>query len=149
ERLALSRGVIVLNVALSLLLIVSAGLFVQTFERLARVPLGFDSNRTLIVSVTASTVQAAERPKLIDRLARAVAAVPGVQAAGAALNPPIIGEIGGADLVAGAPGSLPPPDAPRVSHIDVITPGWFDSYGIPIKAGRDFADRDYAVGPRE
>ena len=149
ERLALSRGVIVLNVALSLLLVVSAGLFVQTFERLARVPLGLDGDRTLIVSVTASTVQASERPKLIDRLAKAVAAVPGVQAAGVSLNPPIVGEIGGADLVAGEPGPPPPPDAPRVSHVDVITPGWFDSYGIPLKAGRDFDDRDGTAGPLE
>jgi putative ABC transport system permease protein len=149
EHMVLSRSVIVLNVALSLLLVISAALFVQTFERLARVPLGLDSDHTLIVSITAPTVRASERPKLIDRLARAVAAVPGVQAAGVALNPPIIGEIGGADLVAGAPGSLPPLDAPRVSHMDVITPGWFDSYGIPIKAGRDFDNRDYAAAPRE
>src|SRR5262249_48169665 len=98
KRVALSRGVIVLDVALSLLLVVSAGLFVQTFERLARVPLGFERDRTLIVSITAPTVPASERPKLIDRLARAVAAVPGVQAAGIALNPPIVGDIGGADL---------------------------------------------------
>jgi predicted permease len=149
ERLTLSSGVIVLNVALSLLLVVAAGLFVQTIERLARVPLGVDADRTLVVSVTASTVRASDRPKLIDRLAKAVAAVPGVQAAGGALNPPIIGGLGGADLVTSPPDSPPPPDAPRVSHMDAITPGWFDSYGIPIKAGRDFDDRDDAAGPRE
>jgi hypothetical protein len=33
--------------------------------------------------------------------------------------------------------------------MDAITPGWFESYGIPIKAGRDFDDRDDAAGPRE
>ena len=73
ERAALSSGVTVLNVALSLLLVVAAGLFVQTFERLARVPLGFDANRTLVVSVTASTVPASERGTLVDRLARLTA----------------------------------------------------------------------------
>ena len=148
EHTALPSGVIVLNVALSLLLVVAAGLFVQTFERLARVPLGFAPDRTLVVSVTASTVPASERPKLIDRLARAVAGVPGVEAAGGALNPPIVGEIGGADLVVGTPGSVPPPDAPRISHVDVITPGWFAAYGIPIEAGRDFDDRDVVGASR-
>jgi putative ABC transport system permease protein len=147
ERAALSSGVTVLNVALSLLLVVAAGLFVQTFQRLARVPLGFDPDRTLVVSITASTVPASERGTLVDRLARRVAAVPGVQAAGGALNPPIIGEIGGADLVISAPGSLPPPDAPRISHVDLITPHWFAAYGVPIEAGRDFDDRDLRDGP--
>ena len=105
---------IIFNVALTLLLVVAAGLFVQTFERLARVPLGFEPDRTLVVSVTASTVAASERPTLVNRLARAVASVSGVEAAGGGLNPPIVGEIGGADLVIGSPGSLPPPDAPRI-----------------------------------
>jgi putative ABC transport system permease protein len=143
----LSSALIVVEVALSLLLVVVGGLFVQSLERLARVPLGFEPDRTLVVSVTASTVQASDRPALVNRLAKAVASVPGVQSVGGALNPPIIGEIGGADLVVGAPGSLPPPDAPRISRVDVITPGWFAAYGIPIDAGRDFDDRDLAGGP--
>ena len=147
-RRELSSGVIVLNVALTLLLVVAAGLFVKTFDRLARVRLGFDPDRTLVVSVTASTVPAAERTVLVNRLAKAVAAVPGVAAAGGALNPPIIGEIGGADLIVGAGGSLPPPDAPRVSHVDLITSGWFAAYGTPIDAGRDFDDRDLDGAPR-
>lgn len=148
ERAALSSGVIILNVAVSLLLVVAAGLFVQTFERLARVLLGFDPDRTLVVSVTALTVPAPERPTLVNRLAKAVAALPGVQAAGGALNPPIVSEIGGADLVVGVPGSLPPPDTRRISHVDVLTPGRFAAYGIPIAAGRDFDDRDVVGRPR-
>lgn len=74
--------------------------------------------------------------------------MPGVQAAGGALNPPIVGEIGGADLVVAAPASLPPLDAPRVPHVDLITPGWFAAYGISIDAGRDFDDRDLAGAPQ-
>jgi predicted permease len=143
----LTRGVVIVTVALTLVLVVAAGLFVQTFERLARVPLGFNPDGTLVVSVTASTVPDSERPTLVSRLAKAVSVVPGVKAAGGGLNPPIIGEIGGADLVIAAPGSLAAPDASRISHMDVITPGWFASYGISIEAGRDFDDRDLEGPP--
>ena len=147
RRATLSNSLIVAEVGLALLLVVAAGLFVRTFERLVRVPLGFDPDRTLVVSITASTVPAAERPMFINRLAQAVAAVPGVGAAGAALNPPVVGELGGADLVVSAPGTPPPPDAPRISRVDVITPGWFAAYSIPIDAGRDFDNRDAADAP--
>ena len=41
-----------------------------------------------------------------------------------------------------APRSLPPPDAPRISHVDLITPRWFAAYGTSIETGRDFDDRD-------
>jgi putative ABC transport system permease protein len=146
-RARLSSTLIVVEVALSLLLLVVAGLFVRSLERLARVPLGFEPDRAFVVSVTASTVPASDRPTLVNRLVKAVASVPGVQAVGGGLNPPIVGEIGGADLVVGVPGSLPPPDAPRIPHVDLITPGWFTAYGIPIHAGRDFDDHDVVGGP--
>jgi predicted lysophospholipase L1 biosynthesis ABC-type transport system permease subunit len=56
-----SGWLIMLQVALSLLLVVAAGLFVQTFERLAHAPLGFDRDRALLITITAPTVQAADR----------------------------------------------------------------------------------------
>ena len=56
-----SGGLIVAQVALSLLLVVAAGLFVQTFERLAAAPLGLDRDRILMVTITAPTVPAADR----------------------------------------------------------------------------------------
>jgi hypothetical protein len=48
----LSNTLVVVQIVLSLLLVVAAGLFVQTFERLIRVALGFDPDRTLVVMVT-------------------------------------------------------------------------------------------------
>ena len=53
---SLSNSLIVAQVVLSLVLLVVAGLFLQTFERLSRVPLGFDRDHVVVVSVNAPTV---------------------------------------------------------------------------------------------
>jgi hypothetical protein len=68
-----SGGLIVAQVALSLLLVVGAGLFVQTFERLALAPLGLDRDRILMTTITAPTVPAADRNRVYHQLVKAVA----------------------------------------------------------------------------
>jgi putative ABC transport system permease protein len=141
-----SSHLVVAQVVLSLVLVVAAGLFVQTFDRLARVPLGFAADRVLVVEVSAPTVDATERGPLFDRLAQAVTSVPGIVAAGGALNPPIVGSLRG-DVVVSAPGTSAPPDAQRISQLNTITPGWMAAYGTGIRAGRDFDRRDTAAAP--
>jgi predicted permease len=141
-----SSGLIVAQVALSLLLVVAAGLFVRTFERLARVSLGFDRDRTVVVTVTAPTVPAADRNVFYHRLIGAAAAVPGVAHAGGSLNPPLIGSLVG-DIVVSTPGVTPRADAEAVSQYMDITPGFFAAYGTAIRAGRDFDDRDTDAAP--
>ncbi|HEV3062155.1 MAG TPA: ABC transporter permease [Vicinamibacterales bacterium] len=137
----LSGGLVVAQVALSLVLVIVAGLFVTTFERLVHAPLGLDRDRVLVVTVTAPTVPAVERNLLYHRLVKAVADVPGVAAAGGSLNPPIVGSLRG-DLVYSEPGTEPRPDALRVSQGADVTPGWFAAYGMPLVAGRDFDEHD-------
>jgi len=143
----LSSGLIVAQVAFSLLLVVAAGLFVRTFERLARVSLGFDRDRTLVLTVTAPTVPAADRNRLYHHLVSAAAAVPGVAHAGGSLNPPLIGALVG-DIVVSPPGVTPRADAEAVSQFMDITPGFLGAYGTPIRAGRDIDDRDTDATPR-
>jgi putative ABC transport system permease protein len=141
-----SGGLIVMQVALSLLLVVAAGLFVRTFERLAHAPLGLDRDRILLVTITAPTVPGADRNVFYHRLVRAAAGVPGVAHAGGSLNPPIAGTLVG-DIVVTEPGVAPRPDAEVVSQGMHVTPGLLASYGIPIRAGRDFDDRDTNAAP--
>ncbi len=135
------NGVVVAQVALSLTLVVAAGLFLQTFQRLTQVSLGFDRDRTIVATVTASTVPAAERNVFYHRLVSAAAAVPGVAHAGGSLNPPLIGFLAG-DFVISTPGMLPEPGAETISQSDLITPGWLAAYGTSIRAGRDIDDHD-------
>jgi predicted permease len=146
RRATLGSSLIVAQLVLSLLLVVAAGLFVQTFERLGRVSLGFDPGRVLVATVNASAVPFADRLPMFHRLVQAVRTVPGVTAAGGSLNPPIVGELLG-DLVVSPPGTRPSPDAERISQLDTITPGYLAAYGTAIQAGRDLDERDSAAAP--
>lgn len=137
---------IVAQIALSMILLVAGGVFVQTLQRLGAAPLGFNADNVTIARVNASAVPSNERPATFDRLVDAVSAVPGVIGVGASLNPPLIGELSG-DLVVGSPGDVPPPSAPRITRLDVISRGWMDAYGVPIVSGRDFSEIDRPRSP--
>ncbi len=136
----LSAGLVVTQIALSLVLLVTAGLLVRTFGALVVRPLGFDRDRVLIVRVDSirSHVSPEARAMLFGRLVDAASRVPGVERAAASDSTPLSG--GGAMIgvtIAGAPA-----DTERGVIANFVTPGWFGTYGIPIVEGRDFDDRE-------
>jgi putative ABC transport system permease protein len=133
----LSSLVVVVQVAVSLALVVAAGLFVRTFSHLTQVPLGFDWRDTLLVTIRTPTLQGFERNALYQRVVNAVSAVPWVEAVGGSMNAPLALALNG-DFVVSRPGSPPPPDAERISQSDSIMSGTFAALGIPLDAGRDF-----------
>jgi putative ABC transport system permease protein len=149
-RTRLAGGLVVAQVASSMVLIVAAGLLVGTFERLATLPLGFDSDRVLTVrvDVTRASVDPTGRIPFYHQLISAVAAVPGVARASGSLAPPVgdgfnLGILDPTD----APPSVPEPGPvpfwnSQMTLLNQITPGWFATYGTTIRAGRDIDDRD-------
>ena len=149
-RTGLSGSLVVAQVALSMVLIVAAGLLVGTFERLATLPLGFDSDRVLIVNVDVSRapIDPANRIPFFHQLVAAVAAVPGVARAGGSMNTPVGGGASLAFLdLPGAPPAQPEPGPvpfwnSRMALLNEITPGWLATYGTAIRAGRDIHDKD-------
>jgi putative ABC transport system permease protein len=153
-RVNLSSGLVVAQVALSLVLVVAAGLFVRTFEKLATLPRGFDSERVLVVrvNVARTRVDPAERIPFFRRLASEVAVVPGVSQAAASTTTPF-GGLGILDNVS-VPGG-PPIVEPMIggqlgahsTFANFISPGWFAVYGTAIRAGRDLDGRDTKGGP--
>jgi predicted permease len=146
-RVSVSDSLIVVQVALSLAAVVSAGLFVRTFEQLARMTLGFDRDGVLSVAVNTQNTPPDSRDVLFHRLARAAESVPGVAAAGGSINPPLTGFLRG-DLVVSPLGMVAPPNAERIDRSDFVTPGMFAAYGVPILAGRDVDDRDTLQSPK-
>jgi putative ABC transport system permease protein len=142
-RMSVSSGLVIAQVALSLTLVVAAGLLVRTFAQLANVPLGFDREGVLLINVdTARTrIDPADRNSFYHQLVATAASVPGVAAATGSFYAPAGG--GGAGLIRDARGRAV--DDGRVVA-NFITPGWFAAYGIPIRAGRDVTDHDSLNG---
>jgi predicted permease len=138
-------GLIAAQVAMSLVLLVAAGLLIRSFSELAAVPLGFDSDRTLVVRVNASRAMSGpgNRPDLYQRLVDALVAVPGVTHAAASLNTPVNR---GATLVADltVPGGVPIAQHDQRVVVNYVTPGWFEAYGVVLRQGRAFDGRDSA-----
>jgi predicted permease len=147
-RSRLSSSLIVAQVALSLVLVVAAGLFIRTFARLAQLPLGFDQDRVIVVNVNAarSNVAPERRMALFQDLTRAVAAVPGAAQAGGSVVTPVSGA---ASLnMVDVPGAAAIPESERILTVHYITPGWLAAYGTPLRSGRDFDDGDGPTGAR-
>jgi putative ABC transport system permease protein len=132
----LSSGLVIAQVALSLALAVAAALFVRSFERLTRVPLGFDPDRVVVVNVETQRARTdpANRLELFQRVVDAARSVPGVAHAGASIWTPV-------------DGGMRMGDSQNRVMFNFVTPGWFAAYGTTIRIGRDFSPRDTAEAP--
>jgi len=131
---------VIAQVALSLVLLVAAGLFLRTFTTLANRDLGFDAAPVLTARIVpGSALTVAQRAAWSARVLDAAASVPGVGSAALSTLVPLSGNNWNnrVDLASGPPR----PDAP-LTYFNVVTPGWFATYGTPILDGRDFAPGD-------
>ncbi len=150
---ALRRGLVVVQVALSLVLLSAGGLVAQSFERLLRTYPGFESAGVLTLRVPVPTLHypdAAATASLHRRIESALAALPGVAAVSATTALPLSGDTWyTAAWFPGAPGNTGAVehDYPPVDEF-TTRPGYFDVMGIPILSGRTF-DAASANGRRE
>jgi putative ABC transport system permease protein len=143
----LPGGLVMVQVALSIVLVASAGLFVKTMNRLTNAPLGLEPDGLLVVSVNTnrSVSHPAGPTDLHQRLLDAVAAVPGVNRAAGSVWTPI--GTGGGGLLTDARGRRAELGR-QVVAFNFVTPGWFATYGTAIEHGRDFDARDGARAAR-
>jgi predicted permease len=134
-----SSGLVIAQVAFSLVLMAAAGLFIRTFDQLSGVPLGFDPDGVLIVDVDTARarVDPAARFAYYDQLVGAVASVPGVTHAAASIWTPLSGGGQAQDAQGRSVFS-------ERAVTNFVTPRWFDVYEIGMRAGRDFDHRDVA-----
>ena len=137
--------------ALSLVLVVGAGLFLQTFRSLTSRDLGFDRDRVLVVAVDTQSarVEPSQRAALFDRVLERVRRTPGVANAAFSNITPVSGMV--TDFGVEVEGQPPPGEITLVTpgvlprnaaYINVLTPGWFATYGTRLVDGRDFDERD-------
>ena len=143
-RLGASGGILVAQVALSLTLVVTAGLFVRSFTLLSNVDIGIDASRVVLVNVRRAGDVEVETPIPHEQLLERIRALPGVAAAGVSLgSPPISSGAYEAFAVAGAE----PPEDPQ-GTANLVTPDWFAALGMRTIAGRVITAEDVAGAPR-
>jgi predicted permease len=149
RRFALGNLLVVWQVALSLILIVAAGLFIRTFSSLATLDLGFERRGILLANVNAQRLQTnpAERPALFRRIHDAALAVPGVQTAALSAVTPISGSTWqfGLEAIDGVP--LDSNMDKRSVFVNLISADWFRTYGVKLLGGRDFTNADTTSSP--
>jgi putative ABC transport system permease protein len=140
-------ALVVSEVALSLLLLVGAGLLIRSFLLLRSVDAGFDPENVLTMRVSLPSSRYEEpqqRVTFFRELTRRVEALPGVEADGAAISLPLGGttlSVGRAFVREGNP--LAAEHALDAGYI-VTTPGYIRTMRIPLRAGREFTDGDAA-----
>ncbi len=143
------RGVIVgIEAAFAMLLLVAAGLLIDSFQRMRKTSIGVEAANVLTFWVIPSEVRVppAAAPAFVTRLLDAVANVPGVRSASVDGGAPLAGTARSVLFIAGRPAPGPGEAPPVLRHY--IAPDHFNTLGIPLRRGRVFTASDVAGAPR-
>ena len=141
-------ALVVGQIGLSLVLLIGAGLFVRSFVRLLAVDPGFESRNVLTMNLTLSTLKygkPAQQLAFFDEVLRGVETVPGVRSAAISAAQPLSTVRITPVLPQGQP-ERPLGQRPFVD-IEAISPRWFDTMRVPLRAGRTFRAGDQAQSP--
>jgi predicted permease len=132
---------VVAQVALALVLLVGAGLLVRTLMRMQSVPLGFDPENVLTMTVAKSpSGSPQETGTFFRQLTERVSALPGVGSVSVTWQLPLSGS--GATTSLNVEGRPDDPGNVPMGVIHSAGPGYFRTMGIPLKQGREFTDHD-------
>lgn len=144
HRLPLGRLLVMSQIALALILVSAAGVFVRTFQNYLGVDAGFE--RQAVVSVRVDMVAAGYRSEELagvhQRLLDAVRGVPGVQSASLASYGIAMGE-----NISNYSGDRRVAADDARGQENIVSPGYFRTMGIPLLRGRDFTTADVKDGP--
>jgi predicted permease len=143
----LRRGLVMVEVALAVLLVLGAGLLLRTVYNLTHVDAGFERSRLVTFSLTlppANYPQPQARAQMYQRLLEKLRAVPGVQAATAMSGLPPNRPLNANDT--DIDNYTAPPEGPfkNVDYYQQVMTGYFETMGIPIVSGRAFQATDAA-----
>ena len=145
----LRRALVVAEIALSLILLVGAGLMLRSFHRLVSVNPGFETQHILTMDMFTSPAKYSDdrkRAQYFGHMLNEIRTVAGVREAGSVHFLPLQERVSGSCF---APAGEPPPNpstAPGAEFL-VISPGYFQAMGTPLARGRHFDGRDFFGAP--
>jgi predicted permease len=148
RRLPLGRLLVAVQIGLSLVLLIGAGLFVRSLRNLMGVDAGFERDRLVLVSISPHVLgyDKARLGDLYRRLVERLEAVPGVRSASLSLYSLLGGSATRSSI--SLPGYTPRPGEEAWTYESMVTPGYFQTVGMPMLAGRGFSVRDRQGAPR-
>jgi putative ABC transport system permease protein len=146
ERFGLRRALVVSQVALSLLLVVGALLFVRTLRNLMTVDPGFQQEGVLVGNLDLShlNLAAGRRQQFKRELVERVRAIAGIDSAADTAIVPISGSGWNESILIEGREK----EKSAMSNFTRVTPGYFRTMKTPFQAGRDFDDHDTATSPK-
>jgi predicted permease len=144
----LRAGLLVVEVSLSLVLLIAAGLLLTSFARLQNVQPGFEPDGlfTAELSLPNEGYGLEQRTAFYEQLSRQLTTLPGASSAALTDRVPLTAA-GVPTPVAVADRPLPPLSERPGAYRHLVSPGYFRTLGIPLRGGRDFDERDNARVP--
>ena len=148
SRTVLGKGLVVLQIAMSLVLLVGAGLFLQTLENLEGVDVGFDSRNLLMFNVNPriNGYDVDRSSRVFHQILERMATVPGVTSAALTRTRLLSGTTNMYSTWKQGQTSQAP--AEENMYMMDVSPAFFATIGLPVLRGRSFTDRDGATGPK-
>ena len=138
------KALVISEVALSLVLLIGAGLMIRSFWKLQNVDPGFDTSNALTMSIVLTPSRYSEphqRLAFVDRAMEQIRAVPGVVSVGTTTRVPLGG--GGSTQPFSVEGRPAAAIAEQpMAQTRYISPDYFRAIGIPLRQGRFFSDQD-------
>jgi predicted permease len=141
------KTLVAIQIALSMLLLVGAGLFIRTLTNLNRNRLGFQPDHIVLFEIQAPGTRfpAPKDIALYTQIEDRLASAPGIKSVTLSKNPLIAGNVSNDDFV---PDGLPPKlNGPVYVDDNVVGQNFFATMGIPILAGRSFDSADTETSP--
>jgi predicted permease len=142
------NGLVTAQIALSMALLVSAGLFIKSLLNVTRVDLGLDPERVIIFTLSPQLngYSNARSQVLFQRAEEELRGLPGVSAVSADRVGVLAGNNWGNDV--SVEGFKKGPDTDANSRFDEVGPGFFHTLGVPLLAGREFTAADAVGAPK-
>ncbi len=139
-------GLVAVQVALCLVLLIGAGLFLGTFIALAHPSPGFDEASILVANLNAGRMRGGLTADVRQAVLSAVQSAPGVKSAAWSVAAPLDNLV--LHMLVENPPGVVLPQGERLTDANAIGPGWLAAMGTPVVMGRDFSQRDANGAPR-
>jgi predicted permease len=145
---AFRKSLVTAQVAISLLLLISAGLFARSLKNLSSIDLGLKVDHLLTFSISPKLNKYLDQgaAQLYDRLTERLASIPGTRVVSAANVAAIAGDSSSENIT--VTGYTPPTDEAADTNYEAVGADYFRTMGMPLIAGREFTPADNLAAPK-